>query len=829
MLARHPVYPVKYVTMEFTQEQIDALVVNEVAILKRIADELKIQPAQVSAVVSLVAEGCTIPFISRYRKERHGSLDEVQVRDCDHLFKSYQNLETRRLEIVKGIFGQGKLSELLYDNVMKAQTLTELEDLWAPFKKKKKTRGMLAIERGLEPLADLMEKADNAQVEKEALAYVKTDEENAELSVGSVEEALQGAMDIIAERVAQNPEFRAAVRDYYMKSGQFVVTGVGDEAVEKTSVYQMYWDYKEPLNQIKPHRVLAINRGERDKALDVKIDVDVDGAIEIIERSYMINNKWCKEAISDGLVRLLSPAVVREIRSDLSDQADTHGISVFSENLKNLLMQQPIKGTRVLGVDPGIRTGTKCAALDSTGKYLGSFVIYQHKPAEGERAILKAIKDYDVQLVAIGNGTGTREVQEIVAKVISEHCPSVLYTVVDEDGASVYSASDIAREEFPELDLTIRGAISIGRRLQDPLAELVKIDPKSIGVGLYQHDLNQKKLSEMLDEVVGSVVNNVGVNLNTASFSLLKYVSGINSSLAKKIVAFRESTGKITSREAIMKVPGMGPKTFEQCAGFLKIPESADPLDNSWVHPENYQAARVVYEIVQKKEEVTHDVRSELKKSWNLGEQTIDDIIEELKKPNRDPREGYPKPIMQKGVLSFEDLKEGMTVTGKIKNVVDFGAFVDIGIKETALLHLSEMSDQYVKDPMDVVKVGDVKECRIIGLDVDRRRISLSCKSLSGGKASSGAHGGQGGDSSTGDGSRKVVVARRADGSGGAAGGSGTSTGAAGGYSGGSRSGTPGGSRSGSWGGKSAWDGKSARDDDGMTYNPFAELLKGKK
>ncbi len=835
MLARHPVYPVKYVTMEFTQEQIDALVVNEVAILKRIADELKIQPAQVSAVVSLVAEGCTIPFISRYRKERHGSLDEVQVRDCDHLFKSYQNLETRRLEIVKGIFGQGKLSELLYDNVMKAQTLTELEDLWAPFKKKKKTRGMLAIERGLEPLADLMEKADNAQVEKEALAYVKTDEENAELSVGSVEEALQGAMDIIAERVAQNPEFRAAVRDYYMKSGQFVVTGVGDEAVEKTSVYQMYWDYKEPLNQIKPHRVLAINRGERDKALDVKIDVDVDGAIEIIERSYMINNKWCKEAISDGLVRLLSPAVVREIRSDLSDQADTHGISVFSENLKNLLMQQPIKGTRVLGVDPGIRTGTKCAALDSTGKYLGSFVIYQHKPAEGERAILKAIKDYDVQLVAIGNGTGTREVQEIVAKVISEHCPSVLYTVVDEDGASVYSASDIAREEFPELDLTIRGAISIGRRLQDPLAELVKIDPKSIGVGLYQHDLNQKKLSEMLDEVVGSVVNNVGVNLNTASFSLLKYVSGINSSLAKKIVAFRESTGKITSREAIMKVPGMGPKTFEQCAGFLKIPESTDPLDNSWVHPENYQAARVVYEIVQKKEDVTHDVRSELKKSWNLGEQTIDDIIEELKKPNRDPREGYPKPIMQKGVLSFEDLKEGMTVTGKIKNVVDFGAFVDIGIKETALLHLSEMSDQYVKDPMDVVKVGDVKECRIIGLDVDRRRISLSCKSLSGGKASSGAHGAQGRDSSARDGSRKVVVTRRADGSGGAAGGSGTSTGAAGGYSGGSRSGTPGVSRSGSWGGKSARDGKStrdgksARDDDGMTYNPFAELLKGKK
>ena len=377
--------------MEFTQEQIDALAVNEVAILRRIADELTVQPTQVSAVVSLVAEGCTIPFISRYRKERHGSLDEVQVRDCDHLFKSYHNLETRRLEIVKGIFAQGKLNELLYNNVMKAKTLTELEDLWAPFKKKKKTRGMLAIERGLEPLADLMEKETAAAVEKAAEGYVKTDEKNPELTVESAKDAIAGAMDIIAERIAQNPEHRAAVRGWYMKSGKVVVTGVGDENAQKTSVYQMYWDYSEPVNQIKPHRVLAINRGEREGVLDVKIDVDAEEAIEIIAREYAIANDYHRDAVADGVIRLLSPAVVREIRSDISDAADDHGISVFSENLRNLLMQQPIKGTRILGVDPGIRTGTKCAALDETGKYLGSFMIYQHKPVEAAAAILRAI------------------------------------------------------------------------------------------------------------------------------------------------------------------------------------------------------------------------------------------------------------------------------------------------------------------------------------------------------------------------------------------------------------------------------------------------------
>ena len=718
--------------MELTQEFIDGLVVNEIDIMKKVAEELNIRMQQVSAVITLVNEGCTIPFISRYRKEMHGSLDEVQVRDSDKLFKSYLNLETRRLEIVRGVFAAGKLTELLYDNIMKASTLTELEDIWAPFKKKKKTRGMLAVERGLQGLADLMKELEEAELVKRAQDFVKTDCEDETLNVPTVEDALAGASDIIAEETAQDTENRKAVHDFFMATGLFEVKGIGDEEAQKTSVYQMYWEYSEALNQIKPHRVLAINRGEREGVLEVKINVDVDEAVARVQSRSVQHNKYHSEAIADGIVRLLSPAVLREIRSNLGEDADTHGITIFSENLKHLLMTQPIKGTRVLGVDPGIRTGTKCAALDETGKYLGSFVIYQHKTEEAKAALLKAVKDYKVQLIAVGNGTGSHEVQEIVSDVIKTHCPEVLFTVVDEDGASVYSAGDVAREEFPDLDLTIRGAISIGRRLQDPLAELVKIDPKSIGVGLYQHDLNQKKLSEELDAVVGSVVNNVGVNLNTASASLLKYVSGITSGLAKKIVSHREKTGIFTDREQLHNVSGLGPKTFEQCAGFLKIPESANPLDNSWVHPENYPAAEVIYQIVRKNEPVTKEVRMELQEKYQLGEQTVSDIIEELKKPNRDPREDCPKPIMQQGVLLFEDLKLGMTVKGKIKNVVDFGAFVDLGIKETALLHISEMSDSFVSDPLEAVKVGDIVECRIIALDEARRRISLSRKSESG-------------------------------------------------------------------------------------------------
>lgn len=822
--------------MEFTQEAVDALQVNEVEIMKKIADELNIRVQQVSAVISLINEDCTVAFISRYRKEKTGNLDEVQVREIDHSFKSYKNLEERRLEIVKGVFAQGKLTDSLYEAIMKAETLTALEDLWAPFKKKKKTRGMVAQEKGLEPLADfILADNDDASVEKEAEKYVKTDNEDSALNVESAADALQGAKDIIAERISQDAENRKAIYDLYISTGNIKTKGIvpegqTEEQAMKTSTYQMYWDYSEPLNQVKPHRILAINRAEREGALEVTIDIDVDAAVDLIAKKNEIHNRYHKDAVEDGIVRLLSPAVVREIRSNEADEADAHGIGIFSENLKNLLMTQPIKGSRVLGVDPGYRNGTKCAALDETGKYLGFFKIFQEQDPEGAyKAINDAIDKYDIQVVAVGNGTGSQEVQAIVSKVISENYADsdVKYTVVDESGASVYSASPVGTEEFPDLDVMVRGAISMGRRLQDPLAELVKIDPKAIGVGLYQHDVNQKKLAEQLDEVVGSVVNNVGVNLNTASYMLLKYVSGINTSTAKKIVAYRDANGKIKSREELKKVPGLGPKAFEQCAGFLKIAESSDPLDNTWVHPENYDVAREVYPTIKSGGKIDNATRKALCEKYNIGETTLNDIIDEIQKPNRDPREDYPAPIMQKGVLNFEDLKEGMKVTGKIKNVVDFGAFVDIGLHETGLIHISELSDNFVTDPMEVVKVGDVYEFTIIGLDKDRKRISLSLKSDAASRI-----GGGGGDfdrlnhqkaatsTTSGDGKRKVVVVKK--------GGNGERNG---GFD--KLNHRNGDSNNRNVAGNNRGDNRNANrerrnygSDDGMSYNPFASLLK---
>lgn len=805
--------------MEFTQETIDALSVNEVEIMKKIAEELNIRIQQVSTVISLFEEGNTVAFISRYRKDKTGDLDEVQVRDCDHLYKSYHNLEDRRLEIVKGVFAQGKLTETLYNAIMSATTLSALEDLWAPFKKKKKTRGMVAQEKGLEPLADAMLKMDDSSIEKEAEKFVQTDNEDPALNVETAADALAGAQDILAERVSQETGNREKVHDLYIKTGNIVTKGIvpegqSEEEAQKLSTYQMYWDYKEPLNQVKPHRILAINRGEREGALEVTIDVDVDDAVKLLQKQYEINNKYHKDAIEDGVVRLLSPAVVREIRSDEADQADEHGIGVFSENLKNLLMTQPIKGSRVLGVDPGYRNGTKCAALDETGKYLGFFKIFQEQDPQGAYdAINDAIDKYDIQVLAVGNGTGSQEVQAIVSKVISENYADsdVKYTVVDESGASVYSASPVATEEFPDLDVMIRGAISMGRRLQDPLAELVKIDPKAIGVGLYQHDVNQKKLADQLDEVVSSVVNNVGVNLNTASYMLLKYVSGINISTAKKIVAYRDTNGKIKSREDLKNVPGLGPKAFEQCAGFLKIAESSDPLDNTWVHPENYDAAREVLPLIQKGEKVSADLIKKTAEKYKLSESTVKDIVEELQKPNRDPRDGYPAPIMQKGVLQFEDLKEGMKVTGKIKNVVDFGAFVDIGLHETGLVHLSEMSDNFVENPMDVVKVGDVFEFTIIQLDRDRRRIGLSLKSDAASRAGTNQKSipvrRNNGESNASGGAKRVVVVKK---------------------------GASANSSSNSFGGNKAQSqtartrSYNAGSDDGETYNPFAAFFNKK-
>jgi uncharacterized protein len=818
--------------MELTESFIEGLKVDEVSIMDRIAKELSIRTPQVSAVISLIGEGCTVPFISRYRKERTGSLDEVQVRDSAHKFEAYKNLEERRLEVIRGIFALGKLDQALFASLNKAATLTEIEDIWLPFKKKKKTRGMLALEKGLEPLAEIMLSGSDAEVEEAAPRFVKEDAEKPELSVATPRDAIQGAMDIVAERLAQDPDNRAAVKKLYLQYGKLVTKGVGDEKKKETSTYQMYWDYSEPLGALKPHRILAVNRAEREGELEVKLEVDEDGAVDILTNRRDVRNKYHREAIDDGLRRLLSPAVLREIRSDAGEAADGHGIDVFSENLKNLLMSPPIKGTRVLGVDPGIRTGTKCACLDETGKFLDYFVVFQEqKPDEAKRTIAEAIKKHDMKLVAVGNGTASHEMQEIVAAAISENGLTCEFTVVDEDGASVYSASDAAREEFPELDLTIRGAISIGRRLQDPLAELVKIDPKSIGVGLYQHDVNQKRLSDSLDEVVGSVVNNVGVNLNTASHSLLKYVSGINSGLAKKIVKYRDEKGKITGRDQLRSIPGLGDKTFEQCAGFLKIPESGNPLDNSWVHPENYALAEALLPIVRGGKDPSHEERAAFKEKFGVGDTTINDIVAELKKPNRDPREDFPKPVLQKGVIKFEDLAEGMIVKGKVKNVVDFGAFVDIGIKESALIHVSEMSDRFVKDPMEVLKVGDVKDFRIISLDVARKRIGLSLKSD---RSQGGGHGAGHGErrpSREGaarpdggprpEGGRRVVVVKKGD----QAAPAGSSRPEAGQRSDGRRDERRPPREEKSWEARKP----PAKEDDGMTYNPFAELLKNRE
>lgn len=816
--------------MELNEETIGSLEIDQADILKRISEELSIRLSQAMAVVELTMEGCTVPFISRYRKERTGELDEVQVRDVVHRHQSLVNLETRRIEVIKAIFSQGKLTDELYANLNKCQTLTEIEDIYAPYKRKKKTRGMVAIEKGLEPLADIMASQSADEVRTRAPEFVVENAENPELTVATAEDAIQGAMDILAERASQDPDNRALVKKAYLAEGMMLVKGLGDDEAKEKSVYQMYWDYSEELARLKAHRVLAINRGEREGVLEVKLEVNEELAMDALKTRTIPANEYHGEALEDSVFRLLGPAVLREIRSEATDSADSHGIGVFSTNLQNLLMAPPLKGTRVLGVDPGIRTGTKCAAVDETGKFLGYFVIYQEqRPAEGKRAIANAVKDYKLELIAVGNGTASHEVQRLVSEAISEHSLDVKYTVVDEDGASVYSASDVAREEFPELDLTIRGAISIGRRLQDPLAELVKIDPKSIGVGLYQHDVNQKRLSDSVDEVVESVVNRVGVNLNTASHSLLKYVSGINSGLAKKIVKYRDENGAIKSREELRKISGMGEKSFEQSAGFLKIPESQNPLDNTWVHPENYTLAGEIWPVIRKGTDPDRDLRKILKEKFGVGDTTIDDIVNELKKPSRDPRDDFPKPILSQGVLSFEDLREGMKVTGKVKNVVDFGAFVDIGIKESALIHVSELSDHYVSDPMDLLKVGDVKEFRIISLDSSRRRIGLSLKSESrsggGAPAGRGADGsGSAGNAGTGSGgvaagARRVLVRKAGDAARAPAAGTAERHGEAQ-HAGAQR---PDGQRA---GGQRPASKSFSKDDDGETYNPFAALLK---
>lgn len=708
--------------MALTEEFIGSLSIDSSDILRRISDNLNLDPSKVKATLTLFAEDCTVPFIARYRKEVTGNLDETEIRSIEHLNKSLVNLETRRIEIIKAVFNQGMLTEELFSNINQCSTQTELEDIYAPYKRKKKTRGMKAVEAGLEPLSELILSGTS----DEDLATKAANFINEEHNILTSEDALQGAMDIIAERISQDMDNRTVAREFIIKHGQLSVAGNKDK---ETSVYGMYYDYREPLSTVKPHRILAINRGEKEEELSVKIEFDEENTFQTVLLRYSIGNKAHREAILDGLKRLLIPAVLREIRSNFTESADKHGIGLFAANLQNLLLQAPIKRTRILAIDPGIRTGSKVTTLDENGKYLEYFTFYQHKAEEAKAMIAAAVKKHKIELIAVGNGTGTYEVQEIVSGMIKEFGLDIPFTVVAEDGASVYSASPIAKEEFPDLDVSIRGAISIGRRLQDPLAELVKIDPQSIGVGLYQHDLNQKELAESLDETVESVVNRVGVNINTASYSLLKYVSGIKLPLAKKIISHRDKNGAFKNRLELLKVSGMGEKTFEQAAGFLKIPESSEILDNTWVHPENYELAREILETVRSGKQPSKEQKDTWKEKYSTGETTIADILLELQKPARDPREDYPGPIMQKGVTTFEDLRIGMTVTGKIKNVVDFGAFVDLGIKETALLHLSEMSNHYIENPMDVVKVGDIISAKIIDIDEKRKRIGLSMRS----------------------------------------------------------------------------------------------------
>lgn len=705
----------------FDETFISELKVDESKVQKVIAEQTNIKSYQVAVTIQLLDEGNTVPFISRYRKEKTGELDETQVRDIEQLLSSQRNLETRKIEIIKGVFSQGLLDENFYSNVLKSKTITEVEELYAPYKKKKKTRAMIAIEKGLEKLANVIFLLDEKGVEKSAAEFI-----NSEKGINNIEDAINGASDIIAERVAQDVDVRNKVRDYLINRCYMQIEG--KKEADK-SVYKTYYGYKDLLKNLKPHQILAINRGENEEELKIKFDYSEDEVNRLVESQYRVKNKYHRLAIEDSLKRLLLPSLFREIRTSLTENAERHGINIFSKNLKDLLMQPPIKRTRILGMDPGIRTGTKCAIIDENGTYKDNFLFYNHSPEKAKAMIAENVKKYNIELIAIGNGTGSHEVQEIVAQAISENKLNVQYTVVPEDGASVYSASEIAGQEFPSLDLTVRGAISIGRRLQDPLAELVKIDPKSIGVGLYQHDINQKQLSESLDNVVESVVNKVGVNLNTASVSLLKYVSGVSSNVAKNIVKYREEKGLIKSRSELKSITGIGAKVFEQAAGFLMIPESENSLDNTWVHPENYKIGKSIIELIKKGLELNNEKKEELKKAYSVGDTTIKDIFDTLKKPGRDPRDDYPKPIMQTGVIHFEDLKTGMMIKGKVKNVVDFGAFIDIGIKETALLHVSEMSNSYIKNPMEVVKIGDVLNLKIIGIDQTRKRVSVSLKS----------------------------------------------------------------------------------------------------
>ncbi|MDK0679561.1 RNA-binding transcriptional accessory protein Tex [Clostridium perfringens] len=710
-----------------------------------LSKELCISLKQVTSVIEMLDEGNTVPFIARYRKERTGGLTDEVLRKFNERLTYLRNLESRKEDVLRIIEEQEKLTPELKLKIEKATTLTEVEDIYRHFKAKKRTRATMAIEKGLKPLAELILSGEfNGDIVEEANKYI-----NEEKGVKNEEEALQGAMDIISEIISDNADYRKWIRNFVQKDGIIQVKGSSEEQTP----YEMYYDYKEPVRTIPSHRILAINRGEKEKILSVKVTCNDDKIIDYLNKKVLkgnkITDKYLEESIKDSFKRLIYPSIEREIRSELISKGEEGAIDIFKANLKALLMQAPIKGKVVMGFDPGFRTGCKVAILDETGKFVENTTVYptapQNRIDETISTLKKLIKKHGVQVISLGNGTASRESEEVIAKMLKEikdeTGKELFYVIVSEAGASVYSASELANKEYPDLDVTVRGAISIGRRLQDPLAELVKIDPKAIGVGQYQHDVTQKKLDESLAGIVEDCVNNVGVDLNIATPSLLSYISGINASIAKNIVDYREENGKFKSRKELLKVKRLGQKAYEQCAGFLRVMESKEALDNTSVHPESYGVAKELIKTLGYTEEdlkngklVDIDERvkakgiSNLAKELEVGEPTLNDIIKEIKKPGRDPREELPKPIFKSGVIEMKDLKPGMILMGTVRNVSDFGAFVDIGVHQDGLVHKSQMADKFVKHPLDIVKVGDIVEVRILDVDLKRKRISLSMK-----------------------------------------------------------------------------------------------------
>ena len=710
-------------------------------IIKKLAEELQIRPGQAQAAVKLIDEGNTIPFISRYRKEATGALNDEVLRNLYERLNYLRNLEEKKKQVLSSIEEQGKLTEELKKQILAADTLVAVDDLYRPYRPKRRTRATIAKEKGLEPLANLLslQQLDHS-AEEEAEAYISE-----EKGVASAEEALQGAMDIVAEAIADEADYRTYIREKTMKKGTLTSTAKDEKA---ESVYEMYYNFEEPVAKLAGHRILALNRGEKEKILTVKLEAPEEEIIRYLEKKTIrrenpYTTPYLKEAVADSYQRLIAPAIEREIRNSLTEEAQEGAIRVFGKNLEQLLMQPPIRGQVVLGWDPAFRTGCKLAVVDATGKVLDTVVIFptapQNKVAEAKAVLKKLIAKYHITLISVGNGTASRESEQVIVELLKELPVPVQYVIVNEAGASVYSASKLATEEFPNFDVGQRSAASIARRLQDPLAELVKIDPKSIGVGQYQHDMNQKRLGEALEGVVEDCVNKVGVDLNTASVPLLEHVSGINKTIAKNIVAYREENGIFKNRKELLKVAKLGPKAFEQCAGFLRISDGTQPLDATSVHPESYGVAEALLKRLGYSEDELkkgaipglHKKISDYKKlaeELGTGELTLRDIVSELEKPGRDPREDMPKPILRTDVLEMKDLKPGMILKGTVRNVIDFGVFVDIGVHQDGLVHISQICDRFIKHPLEAVSVGDIVDVQVLSVDVAKKRIALTMK-----------------------------------------------------------------------------------------------------